>query len=231
MLKRPAMLCASLLFAAVLVLGLVRLFELRFDRGDIYPPYSTLRTDPLGASVLYESLDGVPGVSAQRYFEDTFKSDDGRAHALFVLGAQADSIDELSRSEFDTIQRFVFNGGRVVIAYYPQVSDWRPAPKADTNVTEQASGSGKRSRHHHHQPEADADGSQSETNRAGHPDGVARTNSVQATNVASKTWRLSPRHARRHQNSPDDQGQQDQSDQQEEDELKAELLKYANVPK
>lgn len=225
------MLCASLLFAAVFVLGLVRLFELRFDRGDIYPPYSTLRTDPLGASVLYESLDGVPGVSAQRYFEETFRSDDGHAHALFVLGAQADSINELSRSEFDTIQRFVFNGGRVVIAYYPQVSDWRPAPTMDTNATDQAANSGKRSRHHRQQPEADTGGSQSETNRASSPTGVAGTNSLRSTNVVSKTWRLSPRHTRRHQNSPEDQGQQDQPDQQDEDELKAELLKYANVPK
>ena len=48
MLKRPAILFASLLFVAVFVLGLVRLFELRLDRGDLYPPYSTLRTDPLG---------------------------------------------------------------------------------------------------------------------------------------------------------------------------------------
>jgi hypothetical protein len=228
MLKRPAMLCVSLLFAAVFVLGLVRLFELRFDRGDIYPPYSTLRTDPLGTSVLYESLDRVPGVSAQRYFEDTFKSDDGHAHALFVLGAQTGSIDELSRSEFDTIQRFVFSGGRVVIAYYPQVSDYRPVGNTDTNATDQAAGNGKRSRHHRQQPEADADGSQSETNRASHPDEVAGTNSLHATNVVSKTWRLSPRHTRRHQNSPDDQ---DQQDQQDEDELKAELLKYADVPK
>jgi hypothetical protein len=228
MLKRPAILCASLLFAAVFVLGLVRLFELRFDRGDIYPPYSTLRTDPLGASVLFESLDRVPGVSAQRYFEETFKSDDGHAHALFVLGAHAGAVTELSRSEFDTIQRFVFNGGRVVIAYYPEVREWRPARNSYTNATDQAAGNGKRSRHHRPQSEADADGNQSATNRAGSPERVTGTNRLQTTNGVSKTWRLSPRNARRHQNSPDGQ---DQQDQQDEDELKAELLKYADVSK
>ena len=37
---------------AVFVFGLVRLFELRFEVGDVYPAYSSLRSDPLGAMAL-----------------------------------------------------------------------------------------------------------------------------------------------------------------------------------
>ena len=41
-----------LLLPVLLVLfgfGVLRLFRLRFETGDVYPPYSSLRSDPLGA--------------------------------------------------------------------------------------------------------------------------------------------------------------------------------------
>ena len=50
------------------VWGVVQLFELRFSTGDVYPPYSTLRADPLGAMAFYESLGKMPGISVRRDF-------------------------------------------------------------------------------------------------------------------------------------------------------------------
>jgi hypothetical protein len=228
MLKRPAILCASLLFGAVFAFGLVRLFELRFDRGDIYPPYSTLRTDPLGASVFYESLNDVPGVTAQRYFEETFKSDDGQAHALFVLGAQPDSLKWLSRSEFATMQRFVFNGGRVVVSFYPEASEPWSARSAHTNETDSVSGDGKKPRHGHSKPDQNAVENKSETNNVNSAKSLASTNHINSTNVVPPLKHTSSRNERRHKNSPDDQ---DQQDKQDENDLKSELLKYADLSK
>ena len=46
---------SSLLIALVLLLfvaGLAKLFGLRFEQGDIYPRYSTLRADPYGTKGL-----------------------------------------------------------------------------------------------------------------------------------------------------------------------------------
>src|SRR5208337_850665 len=54
--------------AAALAFGLVRLFQLRFEVGDVYPAYSTLRSDPLGTMAFYESLGRVSGVSTRRDF-------------------------------------------------------------------------------------------------------------------------------------------------------------------
>ena len=36
--------------------GVAHLLVLRFQTGDVYAPYSTLRSDPLGTRVLFESL-------------------------------------------------------------------------------------------------------------------------------------------------------------------------------
>ena len=233
MLKRPAIVCAGLLFAAMLALGVVHLFELRFAQGDVYPPYSTLRTDPLGASVLYESLDEVPGVTTERYFEETFKRDDGSAHALFVLGSKPFDT-ELSRSEFETLQRFVFNGGRVVIAYIPRVRETWSDREARTNENDDISSEAPKPRRHHKSLESEENGSPTNP-----PSAATQTNSLPATNwlIANLTItnsastnsmaarHKSSRHARRHVKSPDDQQKEDGDDE----DLKAELAHYADL--
>jgi hypothetical protein len=135
-LKRAAMIVCALLLAAGLAGGVFRLFQLRFERGDVYPPYSTLRSDPLGAGALYESLDRIPGLTARRYFERTFKENDGRGRTLLILGLEPYALDELPRPEFDTIQQFIYAGGRVVLAYLPEVIETRSSRKMDPSTPE-----------------------------------------------------------------------------------------------
>ena len=230
MLKRPVILCAGLLLAAVFVFGLVRLFDLRLDQGDIYPPYSSLRADPLGTSVIYESLEQLPGITPSRYYDATFKIDDGPAHALFVLGTEPGSLDILTRSEYDTLQRFVFNGGRVVIAYYPQVDDPWSYRYSNTNETDGPESGAKKFRRNSHKkkPVADADKDGSTTNLAENMDGASGTNDVtSATNTASAQASQAKAHhdrnSRRAQGVPDDE---DRADQQQEFQRK-----YADLSK
>ena len=44
----------------------MQLFRLRFEAGDVYPAYSSLRTDPLGTMAFYESLQRIAGFSVRR---------------------------------------------------------------------------------------------------------------------------------------------------------------------
>ena len=41
---------------ALFFYAVIHIMLLRYERGDLYPPYSTLRTDPLGARAFYEAL-------------------------------------------------------------------------------------------------------------------------------------------------------------------------------
>src|SRR5204863_8754750 len=69
MLRKPLLtLVCALLLAVLFCYGVSRLFVLRYERGDVYPPYSTLRADPLGTKGIYEALDQLPGVNAERNF-------------------------------------------------------------------------------------------------------------------------------------------------------------------
>jgi len=231
MLKRPAILCASLLFAAVFVFGLVRLFELRFERGDVYPPYSTLRTDPLGASVLYEGLGQVPGMAPERYFDETFKKDDGQGHDLFVLGTEPGGATYLSRAEYNTIQRFVFNGGRVVIAYYPRVTESWSSRLASTNDVDEGDSDYKKSRRHHKKAVSKTDAADSGTNSSDSAESPANTNAISSTNdVAMDKDKQSakPRHTRSSRRA--EKPSEDDEDQSPDD-YKREMLKYADLEK
>jgi hypothetical protein len=156
MLKKPGILFVSLLFAAVFLFGLARLFALRFERGDVYPPYSTLRTDPLGVSVFYEGIRRLPGLSAERLFEESFRNEDGHHSTFFVLGGAPYEFTGLGRGEFDALQRFIVSGGRVVISFAPEprkAKAWHQEEEAKTNSVPATNhppalkGSGKSSDH------------------------------------------------------------------------------------
>ena len=69
------------------VFGLWRLFALRFETGDVYPFYSTLRSDALGAKAFYAALETLPyGPRVERNFRGLARL--LRPPALKLLGRQ-----------------------------------------------------------------------------------------------------------------------------------------------
>ncbi len=99
--------------------GLYRLFMLRFDKGDIYPPYSSLRSDPLGSKAFYGSLGRVSGISTRRNFLEPSKLAGERGRTIFFLGVDANRIDLVSEKQADDFSALVVNGNRLVIAFAP----------------------------------------------------------------------------------------------------------------
>jgi hypothetical protein len=123
MLKRlPLPLTMTLLLVGGFIIVLLHLFSLRFDAGDIYPPYSSLRSDPLGSRALYESLDQLPDVSTKRWLEPgakmpKFKPDDGGV--FFLLGLPHRGVSYLGKADVEVIEDYVRKGGHVVLAFHP----------------------------------------------------------------------------------------------------------------
>ena len=50
---------AAMLLAAVFLAAVSYLMVLRFESGDVYPVYSSLRSDPLGTRAFYDSLEDL----------------------------------------------------------------------------------------------------------------------------------------------------------------------------
>jgi hypothetical protein len=112
---------------AAFAFGLFELFTLRFESGDIYPPYSSLRADPLGTMALYESLEKLPRLAPRRDFSATGRLPDGSDTVYLHLAAKPDDWASLDPDTFTEIEQFLAHGGRLVITMYPNSNAHRAA--------------------------------------------------------------------------------------------------------
>ena len=101
-----------LLLAAGFTWGMLRLFGVQYATGDVYPEYSSLRSDPLGARLLYESLTRLPGLHVTRNFLP-LEYFSGKPSTVLLLGVKPPLLKE---AEFvRPIERVAGRGHRVVI--------------------------------------------------------------------------------------------------------------------
>jgi hypothetical protein len=121
---------SSIILPVVAVMGLAlffcfltQLLLLRYERGDIYPPCSTLRADPLGARAFFEALQDVSGVKAVRGFGHLSEELRQKPGSLFYLGLDQDEIGTFSEDEVTQLDDYVRNGGRVIITFSPEESE------------------------------------------------------------------------------------------------------------
>lgn len=127
--------CAALFF-----LGVVQLFEWRFKAGDVYPAYSTLRADPLGAMAIYESLEKMPGLAVRRDFSSDDRLPEERGTVYLQLGAKTYEWGWLPEDTYREIKNYLGGGGRLVIACFPRTGkEYHFDPDEDeTNLVKSA---------------------------------------------------------------------------------------------
>jgi hypothetical protein len=125
------------LLAAVLAAGIVELLRLRFAVGDVYPPYSSLRSDPLGAKAFHDSLAGLGGVTVRRHYRDAHKLAAGGEATLFFLGTSVGATRRVPLAEVRALEQFMFGGGRVVVAFSPlNTQPWADRREAERKKKE-----------------------------------------------------------------------------------------------
>ena len=116
---------ALVLAAAMFTAGVIYLFLLRFEAGDVYPPYSSLRADPLGTMALCESLAKLPGLRVRRDTSDANKLPEERNTTYLHLAAEPQEWRSMSDEMFTEIEGFANRGGRLLITLRPVVG-WDP---------------------------------------------------------------------------------------------------------
>jgi hypothetical protein len=118
MLRKPLLsLLIALVLAAVFVFGLFQLFALRYQVGDVYPEYSTLRADPLGTKALVDSLAELPHVETRRNFKPLTKlRPDGPVTLVYAGVAHHSYWTDEELLAFDSL---LANGSRAVFTFFP----------------------------------------------------------------------------------------------------------------
>ena len=109
--SRAALLVLALLF----FVSLTWLFALRLENGDFLPAYSSLRKDPMGTAVLYESLL-KSGLKVERNHDPFSRAVLSPEETLLIIGHRGEFSevfgDETIRK---SVTSFVEQGGRLVI--------------------------------------------------------------------------------------------------------------------
>jgi len=103
----------------LLGLGMIELLLLRFSAGDVYPPYSSLRADPLGTKALYESLQGCCDLNVQRNYEPFSRIQERFDATVLVLGFDSQLLRRVPKNVSVEINYFISNGGRLVVSFMP----------------------------------------------------------------------------------------------------------------
>jgi hypothetical protein len=124
--KRPLLaIVLALVLAGAFCFGLARLFALRYQAGEVYPEYSTLRADPLGAKAIHDALGELPGVEVRRNFQPLKKLQPGQPVTLVYAGVRPQSY--WTQRELQELETMLANGSRVVFAFFP--IDFAPPPE------------------------------------------------------------------------------------------------------
>jgi hypothetical protein len=108
-----------LMVTGLFVYGMIHLLILRFEKGDVYPPYSSYRSDPLGTKVFYEALGLLREVEAIRQVDPLQERSGLSGTTVFLFGLQAPRFSTMEQASVKAMEDGAFGGGRVVISFAP----------------------------------------------------------------------------------------------------------------
>ncbi len=127
------------------MLGVVKLFLLRFEAGDVYPAYSSLRSDPLGGRAFYGSLENINAALVSRNYLTLQNLKFKERTAFFYVGIAAFDSESVSSEWLNVFERLTNTGGRLLVSFLPvekKPADWRmskcSAPTAKVKDKEKA---------------------------------------------------------------------------------------------
>jgi hypothetical protein len=105
----------ALVLAGGVIYAALYLFGLQFAAGEVYPEYSTLRTDPKGARLLYDSLAALPGITVERNYRALEFLPDGGV-TVFLLAIPAEDFGNDSEPYLRNMEESARRGNRMVAA-------------------------------------------------------------------------------------------------------------------
>jgi hypothetical protein len=102
----------------VLAWGLEQVAIAPLQTGEVYPPYSSLRSDPMGAKALYESLSELPDLTVERLYKPRITLADSGA-AILVLGTDPIGWSAVKDKTLEEYEKLVHRGDRLIIGFLP----------------------------------------------------------------------------------------------------------------
>jgi hypothetical protein len=138
--RGPKAVVLVVLVGAVFGWGAIRLFNRQFAAGELYPQFSSLRTDRMGTKLLYDSIGKLPGFAVERNFLPfEFLPRDGAT--LLLVGTDPMRLNWNDTGLLRSVEAVAARGNRVVIAMHVDPAD-RTLAQRDFDVAKGPRGKG-----------------------------------------------------------------------------------------
>lgn len=123
----------ALVAAVAFGFGLLKLFALRFEEGDVYADYSTLNTSPRGTGALFESFSRLGTLSVERNFFPLTRFRSTTGTTLVFPGAGRAFFGEDTAANFAAFEKIMATGTHVMVALDARSLQASLSQKATTN--------------------------------------------------------------------------------------------------
>ena len=124
--QRTSLLLLALI-GALFFGGISWLYRLRLSGGDVFPAYSSLRADPLGARAFYEALAEVPGMTIERWTRSLQALPIEPARTILLAGMNRRDWATMSNEEAQHLDALARAGSRVIVAFLAERKSEIPA--------------------------------------------------------------------------------------------------------
>jgi hypothetical protein len=121
-----AVVCAMVLLLAI---GAFQIFRNRLVSGEFYPAWSSLRSEPDGTRLFFDSLAATGRVETVRKYKSLGQEPERNATVLY-LGFVPGSLIRASQDDLDEFEKTARSGNRVVVALDP--GHWLAPPKQES---------------------------------------------------------------------------------------------------
>jgi len=109
-----------ILLAALLVVGFAEVLERRYASGATYPHYASFRSDPLGTSAFYETLEGLEGIQVTRNTTSLQRIGGlNERSGILLLGFPREDLEDLRAPDDSPVMEAVMEGARLVMTVNP----------------------------------------------------------------------------------------------------------------
>lgn len=126
------------LLAIAFCWGIVAIFQARYASGDLYPAFSTMRADPKGLRILYESCKKLDTLDTSRNNRKLELFNPDAYTTLVFAGFDSWSLKFISYEQRELIDNLTEGGHRVIIAVKPY--EWLGASALSSNSIATAAG-------------------------------------------------------------------------------------------
>ncbi len=113
--KKNSISLGLVIVIVMFLVGILAIFSMQYDKSDNLPLYSSLRADPIGAKIFYESLSNINDLNVQQNLKSYYQLPTDYKYTFFFLGSTVNFFKYIDKNNYEKLHSLIQEGNRLVI--------------------------------------------------------------------------------------------------------------------